>query len=239
MASPPENDVCSVCHDRFTLPCQANCSHWFCGFSSSEHTHRCPRHHQLLSKRGLPSAIDNLGILSETRHFFVSDGKCQTQPSTFSSRTLISTGEPSTRLNNVQRTTHDPLLSRSSFPGDRLTIPIALLFIVFVVAILPVVSSAVRRGGGAFGDRASSHIVTGLLGASTVVDDNAEVVGSDAQLDRIGHNNSKEVVRARMQLSAYESCPVEPVGFASCAGEKTDPAGFASGGDKQRHVGEE
>ncbi|XP_020680818.1 E3 ubiquitin-protein ligase RNF170-like isoform X1 [Dendrobium catenatum] len=31
MDSPPENDVCSVCHERFTLPCQANCSHWFCG----------------------------------------------------------------------------------------------------------------------------------------------------------------------------------------------------------------
>nr|XP_029117959.1 E3 ubiquitin-protein ligase RNF170 isoform X2 [Elaeis guineensis] len=31
MASPPENDCCSVCHDDFTLPCQANCSHWFCG----------------------------------------------------------------------------------------------------------------------------------------------------------------------------------------------------------------
>ncbi|KAF7076091.1 hypothetical protein CFC21_080790 [Triticum aestivum] len=28
---PPEDDVCSVCHDRFRIPCQANCSHWFCG----------------------------------------------------------------------------------------------------------------------------------------------------------------------------------------------------------------
>ncbi|KAG6524563.1 hypothetical protein ZIOFF_014477 [Zingiber officinale] len=31
MESPPEDDVCSICHDWFTLPCQANCSHWFCG----------------------------------------------------------------------------------------------------------------------------------------------------------------------------------------------------------------
>lgn len=31
MESPPANDVCSVCHDSFNLPCQANCSHWFCG----------------------------------------------------------------------------------------------------------------------------------------------------------------------------------------------------------------
>lgn len=31
MESPPDNDVCSVCHDNFSLPCQANCSHWFCG----------------------------------------------------------------------------------------------------------------------------------------------------------------------------------------------------------------
>ncbi|ONM11395.1 Mitochondrial transcription termination factor family protein [Zea mays] len=32
-AVPPEDDVCSVCHDRFRIPCQANCSHWFCGKS--------------------------------------------------------------------------------------------------------------------------------------------------------------------------------------------------------------
>nr|CAD1817816.1 unnamed protein product [Ananas comosus var. bracteatus] len=31
MESPPENDCCSVCHDDFNVPCQANCSHWFCG----------------------------------------------------------------------------------------------------------------------------------------------------------------------------------------------------------------
>ncbi|XP_065011913.1 uncharacterized protein LOC135640950 isoform X6 [Musa acuminata AAA Group] len=34
MESPPEDDFCSICHDNFTLPCQANCSHWFCGSSS-------------------------------------------------------------------------------------------------------------------------------------------------------------------------------------------------------------
>ncbi|KAK6937990.1 Zinc finger, C3HC4 RING-type [Dillenia turbinata] len=28
---PPENDICSICRDAFNLPCQANCSHWFCG----------------------------------------------------------------------------------------------------------------------------------------------------------------------------------------------------------------
>ncbi|CAN6998245.1 unnamed protein product [Brassica oleracea var. botrytis] len=27
----PENDKCSICHAHFTAPCQANCSHWFCG----------------------------------------------------------------------------------------------------------------------------------------------------------------------------------------------------------------
>ncbi|XP_074589337.1 uncharacterized protein LOC141845178 [Curcuma longa] len=31
MESPPEDDVCSICHEWFILPCQANCSHWFCG----------------------------------------------------------------------------------------------------------------------------------------------------------------------------------------------------------------
>ncbi|GJM97193.1 hypothetical protein PR202_ga14101 [Eleusine coracana subsp. coracana] len=32
-AVPPEDDVCSICHDPFRIPCQANCSHWFCGKS--------------------------------------------------------------------------------------------------------------------------------------------------------------------------------------------------------------
>ncbi|XP_031503807.1 uncharacterized protein LOC116266643 [Nymphaea colorata] len=31
MEAPPLNDCCSICHDDFTLACQANCSHWFCG----------------------------------------------------------------------------------------------------------------------------------------------------------------------------------------------------------------
>ncbi|KAJ7546883.1 hypothetical protein O6H91_08G059200 [Diphasiastrum complanatum] len=31
MNAPFENDYCSVCYDTFNLPCQANCSHWFCG----------------------------------------------------------------------------------------------------------------------------------------------------------------------------------------------------------------
>lgn len=28
---PPANDCCSICHGNFHIPCQANCSHWFCG----------------------------------------------------------------------------------------------------------------------------------------------------------------------------------------------------------------
>ncbi|XP_047341287.1 E3 ubiquitin-protein ligase RNF170 [Impatiens glandulifera] len=31
MDGPPTNDFCSICHNNFTTPCQANCSHWFCG----------------------------------------------------------------------------------------------------------------------------------------------------------------------------------------------------------------
>ncbi|PON36519.1 Cdk-activating kinase assembly factor [Parasponia andersonii] len=31
MDGPPQNDYCSVCHGNFNIPCQANCSHWFCG----------------------------------------------------------------------------------------------------------------------------------------------------------------------------------------------------------------
>ncbi|OIT04277.1 PREDICTED: E3 ubiquitin-protein ligase RNF170-like [Nicotiana attenuata] len=30
MDCPPENDVCSICHGNFHVPCQSNCSHWFC-----------------------------------------------------------------------------------------------------------------------------------------------------------------------------------------------------------------
>ncbi|XAR57543.1 Ubiquitin--protein ligase [Bertholletia excelsa] len=31
MEGPPANDCCSICHGNFHIPCQANCSHWFCG----------------------------------------------------------------------------------------------------------------------------------------------------------------------------------------------------------------
>ncbi|XXG88247.1 hypothetical protein AAC387_Pa12g0483 [Persea americana] len=50
MDGPPANDVCSVCHDNFNLPCQANCSHWFCAhcimrvwhFGSALQPCKCP-----------------------------------------------------------------------------------------------------------------------------------------------------------------------------------------------------
>lgn len=35
MNQPPENEVCSICHGNFSAPCQANCSHWFCGTISN------------------------------------------------------------------------------------------------------------------------------------------------------------------------------------------------------------
>ncbi|KAK4601044.1 hypothetical protein RGQ29_010578 [Quercus rubra] len=31
MADPLADDCCSVCRSSFNIPCQANCSHWFCG----------------------------------------------------------------------------------------------------------------------------------------------------------------------------------------------------------------
>ncbi|XP_022151701.1 E3 ubiquitin-protein ligase RNF170-like [Momordica charantia] len=31
MDGPPAGDFCSICHGSFNIPCQANCSHWFCG----------------------------------------------------------------------------------------------------------------------------------------------------------------------------------------------------------------
>ncbi|KAJ7543837.1 hypothetical protein O6H91_09G054600 [Diphasiastrum complanatum] len=50
MNAPSKDDSCSVCHDTFKLPCQANCSHWFCGecilmvwhHSSALHPCKCP-----------------------------------------------------------------------------------------------------------------------------------------------------------------------------------------------------
>ncbi|KAG6556938.1 hypothetical protein Mapa_001353 [Marchantia paleacea] len=30
MEAPADNDCCSICHDNYTLPVQANCAHWFC-----------------------------------------------------------------------------------------------------------------------------------------------------------------------------------------------------------------
>ncbi|KAI4367907.1 hypothetical protein MLD38_016533 [Melastoma candidum] len=31
MEGPPDDEECSVCHGPFRVPCQSNCSHWFCG----------------------------------------------------------------------------------------------------------------------------------------------------------------------------------------------------------------
>ncbi|KAL2467496.1 RING/U-box protein with domain of unknown function [Forsythia ovata] len=50
MDEPPENDFCSICHANFHIPCQANCSHWFCGncilqvwnHGSALHPCKCP-----------------------------------------------------------------------------------------------------------------------------------------------------------------------------------------------------
>lgn len=47
---PPANDCCSICHGYFNIPCQANCSHWFCGqcilrlwdYGSALQPCRCP-----------------------------------------------------------------------------------------------------------------------------------------------------------------------------------------------------
>ncbi|XP_039024670.1 E3 ubiquitin-protein ligase RNF170-like [Hibiscus syriacus] len=50
MEGPPPNDCCSICHGGFNVPCQANCSHWFCGncimlvwhHGSPLHACKCP-----------------------------------------------------------------------------------------------------------------------------------------------------------------------------------------------------
>ncbi|XVE60673.1 hypothetical protein DITRI_Ditri05aG0147000 [Diplodiscus trichospermus] len=50
MEGPPPNDCCSICHGSFNVPCQANCSHWFCGncimlvwhHGSALHPCKCP-----------------------------------------------------------------------------------------------------------------------------------------------------------------------------------------------------
>ncbi|KAK8692076.1 hypothetical protein V6N13_075557 [Hibiscus sabdariffa] len=50
MEGPPPNDCCSICHGSFSVPCQTNCSHWFCGncimlvwqHGSPFHACKCP-----------------------------------------------------------------------------------------------------------------------------------------------------------------------------------------------------
>ncbi|KAL6961963.1 RING-type E3 ubiquitin transferase [Sarracenia purpurea var. burkii] len=50
MEGTPGNDCCSICHGNFHIPCQANCSHWFCGncilqvwnYGSAFQPCRCP-----------------------------------------------------------------------------------------------------------------------------------------------------------------------------------------------------
>jgi len=63
---PATNDRCSICHENFQLPCQANCSHWFCAnciiqvwqYSSSLKPCKCP-----LCRRPInllvPTGVDN------------------------------------------------------------------------------------------------------------------------------------------------------------------------------------
>ncbi|CAA2944438.1 E3 ubiquitin-protein ligase RNF170-like [Olea europaea var. sylvestris] len=50
MDGPTDYDFCSICQANFHIPCQANCSHWFCGncilqvwnYGSALHPCKCP-----------------------------------------------------------------------------------------------------------------------------------------------------------------------------------------------------
>lgn len=88
MDGPPEEDCCSVCHDNFNLPCQANCSHWFCAhcimgvwnFSSALQPCKCPICRRLITllipseaalrQRHEPDASEVLGNIERYNHLF-------------------------------------------------------------------------------------------------------------------------------------------------------------------------
>ncbi|KAJ4701220.1 E3 ubiquitin-protein ligase [Melia azedarach] len=74
MAGPPENDICSICHGSFDVPCQSNCSHWFCAHcimtvwrhGSTFHPCRCP-----LCRRRITLLIPTDAILRRRHEPFI------------------------------------------------------------------------------------------------------------------------------------------------------------------------
>ncbi|GMH24861.1 hypothetical protein Nepgr_026704 [Nepenthes gracilis] len=68
METPPDDDVCPICFSDFTLPCRANCGHWFCGscilqvwnHGSAFETCKCP-----MCCRHIASLTPNLSLHQE------------------------------------------------------------------------------------------------------------------------------------------------------------------------------
>ncbi|KAG2691296.1 hypothetical protein I3843_08G003300 [Carya illinoinensis] len=92
MDAPPANDFCSVCHSNFKIPCQANCSHWFCGdcimlvwhHGSALHPCKCP-----LCRRQITLLVPGEASLSQRQDPEVAEilGKVQTYNRLFGGHT--------------------------------------------------------------------------------------------------------------------------------------------------------
>ncbi|GAQ87131.1 hypothetical protein KFL_003330140 [Klebsormidium nitens] len=102
---PPPDEMCSICHDQFTMPCQANCSHWFCG----DCILRAWQHSSALSPCRCPICRRNINLLLLSRHWRI-DGAAQERiASDIAKYNRLFGGVP---VSFVQRLRDAPLLLR-------------------------------------------------------------------------------------------------------------------------------
>ncbi|KAG7965472.1 hypothetical protein I3843_08G003300 [Carya illinoinensis] len=105
MDAPPANDFCSVCHSNFKIPCQANCSHWFCAL----HPCKCP-----LCRRQITLLVPGEASLSQRQDPEVAEilGKVQTYNRLFG-------GHTNGLFQGPCRVVHFELTSERCFSWDR------------------------------------------------------------------------------------------------------------------------
>eukprot|EP00243_Klebsormidium_subtile_P003106 TRINITY_DN16255_c0_g1_i1.p1 TRINITY_DN16255_c0_g1~~TRINITY_DN16255_c0_g1_i1.p1 ORF type:complete len:266 (+),score=33.98 TRINITY_DN16255_c0_g1_i1:557-1354(+) len=102
---PPPDEMCSICHDQFTMPCQANCSHWFCG----ECILRAWQHSSALSPCRCPICRGNINLLLLSRHWRIDGAEQERIASDIAKYNRLFGGVP---VSFVQRLRDAPLLLR-------------------------------------------------------------------------------------------------------------------------------